>query len=119
MSPLSKCGNAGRIAGWILGEIGDPLDYWCHGNGVTSAELVVRLAMGDTVVTLENKWWGVRGSVTYGHYCDDLLALWKRRPMWAPPWLRDRFSASWATKVLHDSLKDRESFSWDEQWRKP
>lgn len=112
--PLSKCGNAGRIAQWILGEIGDPLDYWQHGNGVTSAKSCVKLAIGDTVVTLENKWWGVYSSFARGLSCDSLLAIWNLKHLWAPVWLRERFSASWATKVFHDSLKDRESFCWDE-----
>lgn len=112
--PLSKCGNAGRIAQWILEEIEDPLDYWCHGKGVTSAKLVVKLAIGDTVVTLENKWWGVRGSVIAGHRCDPLLDTWFIRRVWAPAWLRESFSLGWGTKVKALQWSGLEPFIFDE-----
>lgn len=114
MLPLSKCGNAGRIAQWILGEIEDSLDYWQHGNGVTSAKSCVKLAIGDTVVTLENKWWGVRGSITRGYSYNSLLAVWYLKYLWAPVWLRETVHSPRNVAVLLNRLKDRESFSWDE-----
>ncbi len=114
MLPLSKCGNAGRIATWILGNIGDPLDHWQHGNGVTGAKSCIKLAIGDTVVTLENKWWGVRGSLSSGHSTDPLLRLWDYQYVWAPVWLREKTSSPWSVTVLLNRLRDRESFSWSQ-----
>ena len=113
MLPLSKCGNAGRIATWILGSIGDPLDHWQHGNGVTGAESCVKLAIGDTVVTLENKWWGVRGSVVIGHSRDPLFRLWDYQYLWAPTWLRESCSLFWAMTVAQRRLTRGVPFHWD------
>jgi hypothetical protein len=122
MLPLSKqYGNAGRIARWIFENIEDPLDYWEYGS-VTGARSDIRLAIGDTVVTLENKWWGVRGSRTHlSSYVptNPLQILWGLRYGWAPVWLRESFSFSWGTKVLHNRLKGVDSFSWPERWRNP
>ena len=114
MLPLSKCGNAGRIATWILGNIGDPLDHWQHGNGVTGAKSCVKLAIGDTVVTLENKWWGVRGSATQGHTPDPLLRLWEYHYFWAPVWLRESCSLFWATTAARRRLTLAIPFHWDQ-----
>ena len=113
MLPLNKCGNAGRIAAWILGNIGDPLDHWQHGNGVTGAKSCVKLAIGDTVVTLENKWWGVRGSLNSGHSTDPLLRLWDYQYVWTPVWLRERFSLGWGTKVKALQWSSLEPFFFD------
>lgn len=115
MLPLSKCGNAGRIAKWILGEIGDPLDYWQHGNGVTSAGSEVKLAIGDTVVTLENKWWGVRGSLSVGYSIDPLLKFWDLKYLWAPAWLRESFSISWGVTAALNHLRLHDPFYWSEE----
>jgi len=114
MLPLNKCGNAGRIATWILENIGDPLDHWQHGNGVTSAESCVKLAIGDTVVTLENKWWGVRGSLTAEYCPDSLLRLWDIRFLWAPDWLRESFSLSWGVVAARRHLRLHDPFYWNE-----
>ncbi len=91
LPPLSKYGNAGRIAKWIFENIEDPLDYWEYGC-VTGARTDIRLALGDTVVTLENKWWGVRGSIVRGYPLNPLESLWDYKPIWAPVWLRESFS---------------------------
>ena len=111
---LSKCGNAGRIAKWILENIGDPLDHWQHGNGVTSAGSGVTLAIGDTVVTLQNKWWGVRGSLTRGYTTDQLLRIWDIRHVWAPPWLREGFSLSRGIDIARWTINGGYTSSWGE-----
>lgn len=112
--PWNKCGNAGRIAQWILGNIEDPLDYWQHGNGVTSAGSEVKLAIGDTVVTLENKWWGVRGFACRGYKLNSLERLWNLKYLWAPEWLHGRFSWRWGAKVLAIKFAGLNPFWWSE-----
>lgn len=111
---LNKCGNAGQIAEWILGEIGDSLDYWQYGNGVVSAKSNIKLAIGDTVITLENKWWGVRGSLSSGHSTDSLLATWNLKYLWAPTWLRESFSISWGATAALNHLRLHNPFYWSE-----
>lgn len=111
---LTGRGNAGRVARWILGNIGDPFDHWQHGNGVTSAGAGITLAIGDTTVTLENKWWGVRGSLVRGTGYDSLLRVWEARPLWAPPWLRRSFSVRWAAQLTLRLAGAQNPFWWDE-----